>query len=447
MTRLVIGMGASGFSMARHWHEAGFAVEAVDDRPLPPQRRAFAERLPLVPCRCGENFHRWRRENYDAYDEIAVSPGVRPPAAEKLTIDAAMFAAAWARANPPTSLLAVTGSNGKSTVVSLIAHLCRLADLSADAVGNIGEPLLDALARWHDDGFPAVAAVELSSFQLALTPAFPAAAAVILNIGDDHLDRHGEQAQYAAAKQNIYHAARRVVANKDDAAAFATAAGRAQTTFSTAAAADWYMEEGDVCGTLGGDDVRFATAAMSPTCQAQPANVLAALALLQELPLSPRAVANGLASFNDLPHRRQTIANVEGVRYIDDSKATNVAATLFALNSLASDDIVLIAGGDDKGQDFAPLAQAAARQRVRRVVLIGRATEKIRGALTVAHVACEEATDMEDAVSRAAAVASGDGGGTVLLSPACSSLDLFADYRARAAAFALAVNKRGKKAE
>lgn len=433
--RLVIGMGASGFSMAAYWHRQ-FALTSVDDRSEPPRKEMFQRLLPAVHSCCGENFRNWAADDFLAYDKIAVSPGIAPDdiraPAELLTNDAACFSEAWQREAPAGSrLLAITGTNGKSTVAALAEHLINSAGMAAQAVGNIGTPMLDALLHWRTHGFPAVAVVELSSFHLELARDFKSDAAVVLNIGADHLDRHGTVENYANIKCSLYGSSRRNVVNAD---ALPCAGVTAAVSYAEdgKADADWTISGGWICcrGAR-----RHPLAALSETCRNSPALALAALALIDSLALPDAGVQAGLASFAGLPHRRQVVATHGGVVYVDDSKATNVEAALHAVRQVAAGKAVWIGGGDGKGQDFSRLASLA--PSLRAAVLIGRDAEAIAAALAAAAVPCQRAADMESAVRAARAAA--QEGDTVLLSPACSSLDMFADYRARGMAFSRAV--------
>ena len=437
---LVIGMGATGLSLARHLDSRGLAVAAVDDRAHPPMASEFAAALPRAELR-RDDFRRWPESAFAEFATVAVSSGVSvadgkiPP--EKIVGDAALFGAAWRRLAPPAGLIAVTGTNGKSTVAALCAHLCRAAGLAAAAVGNIGEPLLDALSDWSESSrFPDIVVAELSSFQLEFAPAFPCDSAAVLNVGEDHLDRHGDLKNYAAVKGRVYREAQSAVVNRDDpvAAGLCGDLDAARVTgFSSAGnltdGRDFVRRRGD--GALGRAGMFFAPETISPVLRAQPANALAALALVDFANPSPAALARGLAGFDNLRHRRETVATVNGVRFVDDSKATNAAAARFALLGESS-PVALIAGGQGKGQDFAGLARAAAG-RVREVVLLGGEVGEMARAFAAENIPVRRARDMAAAVR--AAAESARPGDAVLLSPACASFDLFADYRARGDAF------------
>lgn len=427
MKALVVGMGASGLSMARYLTACGWQVDAMDSRATPPHAAAFAGLHGVNSCRLGVPLDRLTAADFAGYARVAKSPGVPLSAlavpCEKVVGDADLFAEAWAESALPTKLLVVTGTNGKSTVVVLSAALCNAAGMRAEAVGNIGEPLLDALARWRREGAPAVAAVELSSFQLETVNTFPAAAATVLNVSPDHLDRHGNLADYAALKARIYAASDCRVVNVDEALTAAMVAAP-EITFSAVKAADWRLHNGRITAA----EMSFLPAAAVPAV-----NVLATLALLAPLHLPTATYQKTLAAFPGLPHRRQHVGCFGGVRYINDSKATNVASAVFSLQQTAG-DIVLIAGGAGKGQDFAPLAAACGR--VRQAIVIGRAAPLLQQSLTALGVAVQAAADMPAAVRQAAQAARHDD--TVLLSPACASLDAYENYAARGAAFVTA---------
>ena len=441
---LVIGMGATGLSLARHLSSRGMAVSAVDDREHPPMAAEFAAALPGAELR-RDDFRAWPESAFAPFQTVAVSSGVsvagaRVPA-EKIVGDAALFGAEWRRLAPSCGLIAVTGTNGKSTVAALCAHLCRAAGWRAAAVGNIGEPLLDALANWTSAGeFPDMVAAELSSFQLEFAPAFPCDSAAVLNVGQDPLDRHGDLRSYAAVKGRIYREAQAAVVNRDDPVAAALCgdlhASRVTGFSASGAAAEArdFIRRPD--GALGRPGMFFGADSVSSLLRAQPANVLAALALVDFAGPSPAALGRGLANFDALRHRREIVATVNGARFVDDSKATNAAAAKFALLA-ESAPVTLIAGGQDKGQDFADLARAAAG-RVRQVILLGEEAGKMARAFAAENIPLRRARSMAEAVRAAARAARP--GDAVLLSPACASFDLFADYRARGDAFRAAVS-------
>lgn len=445
--RLVVGMGRSGLALARWWAGEGEEVRAVDDRVSPPAAAEFARVLPQEAVQCGVEFGAWEEGVYDDFEEVGVSPGVAPArvrAGRRLTNEAAVFSAAWRRLAPAECrLLAVTGTNGKSTVTALAAHVA-----GGEAVGNIGTPLLTALARWRREGFPKVVVAELSSFQLELAGGFFSDAAVLLNVGEDHVDRHGDVARYAAIKRRIYANCGRAVVNADaaagavapESAVLAAGAVRYRAEGGEGGTADWTAREG---GVWRGERRRFEWRRMARVCREFPDLTLAALALVEAgggAGLSDAEVAGRLANFAGLPHRRRRVGALDGVTYVDDSKATNVAAAVYALRRVGA-PCVWIGGGDGKGQAFAPLAAVAAEGGMRGAVLMGRDAAAIEAALAAVGVGCRRADDMVAAVRTARAMARE--GDVVLLAPACSSLDMFADFAARGAAFAEAFLAEG----
>lgn len=459
MNALVVGMGVSGFFIAAHFAErspgGGAQITAVDSRAKPPMAAKLQKQMPQVKTLPGEDFYKWDERRFLQYDRIALSPGVAPQKvnapAGRITGDAALFAESFVASGARTKLLAVTGTNGKSTTVLLARDLCRAAGLRADAAGNIGEPLLAALARWRRDGFPDVAVLELSSFQLETAPPLPLWAAAVLNIDDDHLDRHGDMDSYAAIKARIYDGAHYRIINADDKRVMAMPVGGRRVLFSLAdAKCDWFVRDGRISGR--GCDYPLAQIAAS----AQTENVLAALALVGTLDDinnvgnagnndKREKMQKALAGFAALPHRCREVHKVGGIVFIDDSKATNVHAAIFALRSINPNaPVVLIAGGDGKGQRFAPLAKAA-KGRVGFVVVIGKDAAKLQSAFAAEGIRAMPAATMADAVGLA--FDNCPRGGVVLLSPACASLDMFADYRARGEAFAAAARELPEKGE
>ena len=454
---LVVGMGATGLSIARHFLRQGFQVAAADSRMSPPCKKEFAA-LPGAECRCGEDFRNWRAEDFRDFARIGKSPGApmewlaaatdsdSNSDSQKIVGDAGLFAESLEENPLPIKILAATGANGKSTVVALLAAMCRKAGLRAAAVGNIGLPLLDALAAWREaaaDAIPEVAAVELSSFQLEGTARFPSLAAAVLNVSPDHLDRHGTLENYIAAKARIYRGAKTRVINLDsptnDSHHFSNE-GEA-ITFSETRKADWMMD-GDA---IVGDGKHFPLSGLS--ARTPPPNALAALAIVSPLGLPFASSAKALANFDGLPHRRREAAVVGGAVYIDDSKATNVAAACFALQQTArrlqtenGGNIILIAGGEGKGQDFSSLAHAAIDcGRFKAAILIGRAAPELQSAMQSVGAENTTAADLESAVELAAAMSSH--GDAILLSPACSSLDSYKNFAERGEAFVAACRR------
>ncbi|MDC7709589.1 UDP-N-acetylmuramoyl-L-alanine--D-glutamate ligase [Vogesella indigofera] len=434
---IVIGLGDTGVSAARWLLAHGARVTMADSRDNPPNAAAVAANLGTVPLRLGA----FSDATFADADMLMVSPGVsvRSPAI-------AAFAAAggevvgdvelWARAiaGSGARVIAITGSNGKSTVTSLVGHLCEAAGLDTVVCGNIGLPVLDALAAREAAGrAPEVWVVELSSFQLETTRSLRADAATVLNISEDHLDRYNDLLDYAHSKTAIFNGDGVQVLNRDDVFCRAMLrAGRRVAWFSLREDTEYALQQtaGRYQLAIGGEPV-FDCADMPLQGLHNAANALAALALCEAIGLARDQLLPALKTFRGLAHRVEFVAEFDDVMYIDDSKGTNVGATEAALNGMTR-KVVLIAGGDGKGQDFAPLAPACARI-ARAVVLIGRDGPQIGAALADSGVPLVACQTLEDATREAASLA--QPGDVVLLSPACASLDMFKNYAHRAQVF------------
>jgi UDP-N-acetylmuramoylalanine--D-glutamate ligase len=342
-------------------------------------------------------------------------------------------------------VVAITGTNGKTTVTSLCGHLLRGAGVDTEVAGNIAPPALDALAARLDAGkLPAAWVLELSSYQLETTWSLAPDAAAMLNLTEDHLDRYPGFAAYGEAKARVFQGHGVQVLNRDDPQSLAMAEdGRRRITFGLDVPAG---DEDFGCATV--DGVRWIAQGRNVLVpvDALPihgwhnaANVMAAMALARLAGATHATLVEAVGTFRGLPHRLEKVATVKGVDYYDDSKGTNVGATIAALRGLAR-PVLLIAGGVGKGQDFAPLAQPV-REYARRVLLIGEDAGRIESALEPSGVATERCTTLEAAVAAAARHASA--GDAVLLSPTCANLDMFRDYKHRGDAFAAAVRKLG----
>ncbi len=433
---VIVGLGKTGLSCARYLHERHRRVTVIDSRSTPPEITALQKLAPEIEIRVG-GFDVSVLE--DAVEVIA-SPGVslREPilqAAMRRNIpiigDIELFARS---ANVP--VVGITGTNGKSTVTTMVAHMADVAGKRTLAGGNLGRPALDLF----ETATPELYVLELSSYQLETTHSLKLVAAAVLNVTADHLDRYDDMNAYAAAKARIFDRAEIAVINADDERVRAMPK-HDQTTISFSV-----RQNSDASYSIKGvgADVELTRHGVPLIAMSElklsglhnAANALAALAICEALRLDRGACVNALRDFSGLPHRAQLVAEVKGVRYIDDSKGTNVGATLAAVTGM-SGPLIVIAGGQGKGQDFAPLA-AAFKGKVRLVVLIGQDAKQLAAAL--AHVCkCEFASSMASAVARSAGVAlSGD---TVLLSPACASLDMFRDYAHRGESFAAAVRE------
>jgi UDP-N-acetylmuramoylalanine--D-glutamate ligase len=446
---LVLGLGVSGLSMARWLASRGARVRVADTRAAPPCAPQLARELPAVPVATGP----WRESLFARIDLIALSPGI--PAGEPAIAAAAARGVPvvgdielFAQALPalgPVKVLAITGSNGKSTVTEMTGAMCRAAGLATAVAGNIGLPVLDVLLdieRRPQEPRPQAFVLELSSFQLETTSGLDAQAAACLNLSEDHLDRYDGMRDYAQAKARIFRGSGVQVLNRQDALSRAMALpGRRVLTFGLDAPAserDWGLLEGDGATWLAQGGRRLMSVCqLRVTGLHNAANALAALALARAVDLPYEPLLHALEQFEGLPHRVQKIAQLGGVAFFDDSKGTNVGATVAALNGMRQ-RVVLIAGGDGKGQDFGPL-QPAVAGRARAVVLIGRDRERIAETLNSTGVPLLRATDMEEAVRLAFSQARD--GDAVLLSPACASFDMFRNYEHRAQAFAEAVRK------
>lgn len=429
---LVVGLGATGAAVARYLTARGERVRVIDSRAAPPGLDELTTACPDVAVAVATLDERW----LDGASRVILSPGLPydlPLAVEArrrgLAVlgDIELFALA---AEAP--VVAVTGSNGKSTVTTLAARILAAQGLRAPAGGNLGPPALDLL------DLPADAYVlEISSFQMETTDSLVPLAATVLNLSPDHLDRHGTLERYAELKEKLLAAAECAVVNADDPiVATMGARHRRAVPFSvTTELAYGYsivVRSGERWLARDGEPlVRSAELKLRGTHNE--ANALAALALTAPLTTDLTAAIGALRAFPGLPHRCQHVAERRGVTYVDDSKGTNVGATLAALSGLDG-PLVLIAGGLSKGQDLAPLA-AGARGKLRAAVLIGTAAAELERVLAGV-CPTVRAADMADAVAAAASRAAR--GDTVLLSPACASQDMFRDYRDRGEQFARA---------
>ncbi len=490
---LILGLGTSGLAMARWCARAGAQVTVSDTRSAPPQRAQLQSEWPAVRFICGAPDAALLAQTRPAL--VLKSPGLGPAQVQPLRDAAAaahipvwgeldLFAQALAelrasRAYAP-ALVAVTGTNGKTTVVSLTAQLIARAGRSVALAGNVGPTLLDTLTQHlAADTLPQVWVLELSSFQLAdmaatatdqdtaaATP-LQASAACVHNLTQDHLDWHGDMAAYGAAKARIFGDSALMVLNRDDPLVLAMrpAPVKGQRSRSiTTIGAGMPQEPGDfgleqVNGMLWLVRAQERDPTLRPR-KDQPledlhlqrlmpaealrirgrhnaVNALAALALAAATGCALAPLLFGLREYRGEPHRVESLGVLDGIEFFDDSKGTNVGATVAALDGLGGERrLVPILGGDGKGQDFTPLAEPIARV-ARAVVLIGRDAPLIRSALAHTGVPLHDAPDMAQAVALAHHAA--QRGDAVLLSPACASLDMFDNYEHRARAFAQAV--------
>jgi UDP-N-acetylmuramoylalanine--D-glutamate ligase len=483
---LILGLGASGLAMARWCVRCGAQVTVADTRAAPPQLAALQAELPNARFVSG------------AFDASLVegtqvravfkSPGLTPvqvtgvtaaahamalPVGGELTLFAQALAGLKAERGYAPQVLAVTGTNGKTTVTALTGQLVSRAGKAVAVAGNIGPTLLDTLAaQLQADALPEVWVIELSSFQLDAETSFEPSAAAVLNLTQDHLDWHGSMAAYAAAKANIFGQQALMVLNREDPLVMAMLPEpvpvkrqqpwvRPHVTFGAdlpQRPGDFGLEEVNgmvwLVRALQADETlkkkngpqqelhlqRLMPAdALRIRGRHNAVNALAALALASAAGCALGPVLYGLREYRGEPHRVESISIFNGVEFFDDSKGTNVGAAVAALTGLGSErKVVAIMGGQGKGQDFSPLAAAVARY-ARAVVLIGVDAPQIRAALESTGVTLVDAVSMAQAVAQANRLA--HAGDAVLMSPACASFDMFDNYPHRAQVFIAAVNE------
>lgn len=435
---LVVGLGKTGVSVARFLAARGVGVAVTDSREHPPGLAALRETVPGAAVFVGG----YSEQALVNAGQLVLSPGVAVSTefVEQARIrglpvlgDIELFAR---HARAP--VVGITGSNGKSTVTTLVGLMAECAHVDARVGGNLGRPALDLLGRTE----PALYVLELSSFQLETTNSLRCLAATVLNVSPDHLDRYATLDDYAAAKARIFQGCSTAVINREDARVCAMPApGQTQLSFGLEAPRDGnygvVSDTGERWLTCGRERL-LRVSELQIRGNHNVANALAALALAEAAGLPRAAMLTALRDFSGLPHRMEFVAVVGGVTWYNDSKATNVGATLAAVSGL-SRSIVLIAGGDGKHQDFVPLAAALAG-KARAVVLLGQDAAAIEAAIG-ARLPVTRVKDMESAVETAAHLARPND--VVLLSPACSSLDMFDNFEHRGRVFAQAVRRLG----
>jgi UDP-N-acetylmuramoylalanine--D-glutamate ligase len=439
---LVLGLGDSGFSAVRFLHSRGVIVRVADSRSEPPQAQALGQQFSQVPLFAGP----FSAAIFEGVELAIISPGVplyEPEIAAarargvEVIGDVELFARILRVEHPEVRGVAITGSNGKTTVTTLVGEIFKAANLNPFVGGNIGTPPLDALA----EGFPYQTFVlELSSFQLETLASLPLAAAAMLNVSEDHLDRYpAGMADYTAAKARIFTQAQVRVVNRDDPVVWPLG-GEEGVSFGLnppGNAQQWgLVRVGQQPFLACGQERVLAMDEMQLTGLHNAANVMAALALSDAMGIQRQQALAVVRSFKGLPHRVEKVLAVAGVNWYDDSKGTNVGATLAALTGMPV-PVVLIAGGDGKGQDFSPLGPALA-QHARALVVIGRDGPLIEQAVAGVNVPVVRARDLPDAVRLAAGLA--QPGDAVLMSPACASFDMFRNYLHRAEVFISAVH-------
>jgi len=447
---LVLGLGESGLAMARWCAYRGARLRVADTRANPPGAEELRATIPGLELVTGP----FEADLLEGVDRVAVSPGLDPRggvvalARERgipVTGEMVLFAEALAELGPhaETRVVAITGTNGKTTTTALTGALCAAAGLDTAVAGNISPAALAVLLERLQASrpLPECWVLELSSFQIETMTNLAPQAAVVLNVSDDHLDRYADLADYAETKARIFDGEGVQVVNRQDSRVAAMARpGRRVFTFGTdqpAGRDDFGLcHQGGETWLMRGRERRLRQADLKLAGLHNVANALAALALAEAIGLPAERLVPALAAFRGLPHRVEKVASRgDGVDFYDDSKGTNVGATVAALEGLQR-RVVLIAGGDGKGQDFAPLKDAFARH-ARAVLLIGRDAGAIEAAVAGCGALLEHVADMDAAVARAAQLA--QPGDAVLLSPACASLDMFRNYAHRAEVFIAAV--------
>lgn len=435
---LVVGLGRTGLSCVRHLVARGVPVAVVDSRERPPALAALRAEFPATPVYLGG----FAPRPFDEAAHLVVSPGVslREPmleqaisAGKSVIGDVELFAR-----EAPAPIVAITGSNGKSTVTTLVGEMVRRSGLVVRVGGNLGPPALGLL----EGEIPDLFVLEVSSFQLETSSSLQPVAATVLNISADHMDRYASLRAYVDAKRRIFRGNGAMIMNLDDAAVMGMR-DRERTVIGFTLA---QPDDGQFgISVLEGE--RWLCRGAVPLLplsrlrirgRHNHSNALAALALGSVVGLDGGAMLEALAQFEGLPHRCQLVTTHDGVGWYNDSKATNVGATVAAIRGMREEGpIVLIAGGDAKGADFAPLTEAV-RGAVRTIVLLGRDADLIQGALGD-ELPIERAASMREAVAIARSVARP--GDNVLLAPACASFDMYDNYEARGDDFAALVRE------
>ncbi|HPF57469.1 MAG TPA: UDP-N-acetylmuramoyl-L-alanine--D-glutamate ligase [Candidatus Competibacteraceae bacterium] len=434
---LVIGLGKSGLSAARALKALGTAFAVIDSRINPPGLAAFQMEFSEVPCYLGG----FDPALFARASRLIVSPGV--------SVKTPVIAEAAAQGIPvwgdiellarltKAPIAAITGSNGKSTVTTLLGLMAGQSGVPAAVGGNLGMPALDL---WLQADLSALYVLELSSFQLETTHNLNAHVATVLNISPDHMDRYDSLDEYIAAKRRIFRGDGVMVVNADDPAVMAMVEpGREVLRFTLGEPGEGAFglrRKGGETWLACGREHWIEASELKISGGHNLANALAALAMGHALGLKREGMLAALRKFTGLAHRTALVRERDGVRWFDDSKGTNVGATIAAVRGLPG-QVVLIAGGDGKNQDFMPL-RAALTGKARAVVLIGRDASLIAAALS-GSVPLHPAADMEQAVVKAGELA--QAGDSVLLSPACASFDMFSGYEERGAVFAEAVKR------
>lgn len=440
---LVLGLGETGLSAVRWLTDQGALLTVADTRENPPGLDLLKAELPHVKVHTGA----FKADVFNEAEMIVASPGVPLSTPEIQSViargvpvvgDVELFAQ---HISPAVKVIAITGANGKTTVTSLVGEMCKVTGLNTVVAGNIGLPVLDIFRM----DTPDVVVLELSSFQLEITNSLKVDAATVLNVTEDHMDRYASFADYAAAKARIFNHAKVKVINREDSYSSAMVdASSISVNFGLNTPANQQefglLTQSGITYLVQGTTTLLPLNEMKLTGLHNAANALAALALCRAIGLDLEPLLNTLKTFKGLPHRVEWVANINDVDFYDDSKGTNVGATCAAIAGMTKNEVaqkvVLIAGGDGKGQDFSPLLSVV-EGNARAVVLIGRDAPVIEQALMSSDIPRYLAVDLPEAVNIAYKVA--QPGDAVLLSPACASFDMFKNYVHRAEVFIAAV--------
>ncbi len=436
-TRVIVGLGATGLSVARHLAARGLPFTAADSREQPPGIDEFRRAFPDVVVQLGT----FSDEQFVHANELLVNPGIplsepavaaAKAAGVRISGDIDLFHAA---ATAP--IVAITGSNGKSTVTTLLGEMAQRAGVKVAVGGNLGTPALELLSDSVE-----LYVLELSSFQLERCEMLGAEVATVLNVSADHLDHHGSMLNYHQAKHRIFQGCKKVVINADESLSQPLVPDEVEKWSFSLGRSDF--RRFGVLEQPGGRQLALSREPLMAASELRIAgrhnlsNALAALALGSAIDLPMPAMLDALRDFSGLAHRCEYVAEHGGVRFYNDSKGTNVGAAVSAIEGLAETGrVVLIAGGLAKGGDFAPLAEAL-RRSGRAAVLIGEAAAQIDAAIA-GRLPTVHAASMVAAVTAAADLA--ESGDVVLLSPACASFDMFRSYSDRGDQFCAAVRE------
>ena len=435
----VIGLGKSGFSVARFLVAKGVSFDVFDSRAEPAGKAAFCQQYPDIAVYCGE----LSADKLSTYPRLVVSPGIaldEPALVEAATKGCALIGDISLFCQyVDAPVVAITGSNAKSTVTTWLGDMAERDNKRVAIGGNLGTPALDLLLDWPD---AELYVLELSSFQLERTEVLAADVATILNVSEDHLDRYSGMLAYQQSKQRVYRRAKWAVYNRGDRLTTPLVSQTMKTVSFGLSKPD--LNDFGLVAFEGREYIAKGLNRLLSTDQIRLKgghnieNAMATMALADCAGIALPAMIDSLQHFNGLRHRCQLIADHNGIRYYNDSKGTNVGATIAAINGLTEDgrrEIILIAGGVGKGADFIDLA-ALIDQKVKSVVLIGESGPKI-AALLADEIQCENADSMIAAVTKAQAMA--QPGDKILLSPACASFDMFNSFEHRGDVFEASV--------